>query len=452
MDQEAFEPLGYATTRPPLSGCQPSSAKPFQHEVFADSDGARESAAATAADSTRAEADFPPLAAAASSAGSHSLSSLKLSICVSLLVRGRPQAFIDFFSMPLEELEGIQVDGEGKHSTSLRRLADACAASEAAAAAGKFERALAISQNTAEFLASQGAHRSSTYLQHMCLNMAAETPPSPVLAALLRDIGKQLPPGPSTAASANKKASLLLSREMGSREPPADGRQEQLPEEIQLCCQRPLWPLERATRRRPREKLQSDWSNEGRLDEAVKIRRRCLDFARLSEDDSLQWNALHSLGLTLKEKGQPVPQRSVANDCELLPFRQRSNKTRECRARAALAAAYVAMERDKEAVEELETLLELATQTANAPVQAHACASLSVLYQQNGKEEKAVELCQRHFDFASKSGDMEGLEAARASLGLAKAKLQLPTFRRLVCEDVQGLAKWKCTLTAQTQK
>ncbi|KAL8446662.1 hypothetical protein Emag_004669 [Eimeria magna] len=104
------------------------------------------------------------------------------------------------------------------------------------------------------------------------------------------------------------------------------------------------------------------------------------------------------------------------------------------------------MKRDKEAVQELETLLEVATLTGDAPIQSQACASLSVLYQQNGKEEKAVELCQRHFDFASKSGDMESLEAARASLGLAKARLKLPYLRRMVCSDLQELAKWKCAL------
>lgn len=42
---------------------------------------------------------------------------------------------------------------------------------------------------------------------------------------------------------------------------------------------------------------------EGQLNEAVSIRRSCLDFAELSGDESLQWSALHSLGLTLKEMG-----------------------------------------------------------------------------------------------------------------------------------------------------
>lgn len=42
---------------------------------------------------------------------------------------------------------------------------------------------------------------------------------------------------------------------------------------------------------------------EARFDDAVRIRRSSLDFAKLSGDESLQWIALHSLGLTLKENG-----------------------------------------------------------------------------------------------------------------------------------------------------
>lgn len=52
----------------------------------------------------------------------------------------------------------------------------------------------------------------------------------------------------------------------------------------------------------------------------------------------------------------------------------------------------------------------------------------------------------------SKSGDTESLEAARASLGLAKARLQLPYLRRLVCEDLEELARWKCAPTQPKQR
>ena len=77
--------------------------------------------------------------------------------------------------------------------TTLRRLSAACASSEAAAAAGEFEKALEIRQEIVAFLLSHGAQRSATYIQRMCLDIAAETPPSPVVASLLRDIGKQPP-------------------------------------------------------------------------------------------------------------------------------------------------------------------------------------------------------------------------------------------------------------------
>ncbi|KAL8271458.1 hypothetical protein Esti_004659 [Eimeria stiedai] len=217
------------------------------------------------------------------------------------------------------------------------------------------------------------------------------------------------------------------------------------------------------------EKSAEDFQREGRLDQAVEIRRGCLDLAKLSGDEGLHWNALHSLGLSLKEVGNGMEAVEVQTECLSLA-KQLSNKARECRARAALAAALLATKRDKEAVKEFETLLEIATQTANASIQSQACAFLSELYQRNGKEERAVELCQRHFDFArihshphmsisksclirsllcltcSKSGDMESLEAARASLGLAKARLRLPYLRRMVCSDLQELAKWKCAL------
>ncbi|KAL8271459.1 hypothetical protein Esti_004660 [Eimeria stiedai] len=185
MEREAFEPLGYATTQPFLSGSQVASLKTRQN-------GSLDPPKYPTEPGLHADA-YSGETAAPLAASDDSISSLHRSICVSLLVNGRPQAFIDFFSLPLEELEAIRVEGEGKCSTcstTLRRISDACAASEAAAAAGEFEKALTLRQETANFLAANGAQRSSTYLQHVCLNIATETPPSPAVAILLRDIGK----------------------------------------------------------------------------------------------------------------------------------------------------------------------------------------------------------------------------------------------------------------------
>lgn len=52
---------------------------------------------------------------AIANARTNSFSDLQRSICVSLLVSGRPQAFTDFFSLPWEELESIEVEGESKY-------------------------------------------------------------------------------------------------------------------------------------------------------------------------------------------------------------------------------------------------------------------------------------------------------------------------------------------------
>ena len=51
----------------------------------------------------------------------------------------------------------------------------------------------------------------------------------------------------------------------------------------------------------------------------------------------------------------------------------------------------------------------------------------------------------------SKSGDAESVEAARASLGLARGVLQLQSLRQLVGGSLQEFASWKCTLNAKTK-
>lgn len=58
-------------------------------------------------------------------------------------------------------------------------------------AAREFEKAIAIRQDLAAFLAAHNAERSSTYIQRTCLDIVAKMPPSPVVASLLRDIGKK---------------------------------------------------------------------------------------------------------------------------------------------------------------------------------------------------------------------------------------------------------------------
>ena len=102
-----------------------------------------------------------------------------------------------------------------------------------------------------------------------------------------------------------------------------------------------------------------------------------------------------------KSPASPIDTTGIISWSQLVPFRH-SGGYLECllfKGSRSYFAEYSSTRVDANVVDGLYEPTCLLVQ-GDAPTQSQACADLSVLYQQNGKEEKAVELCQRHFEYA----------------------------------------------------
>ena len=73
----------------------------------------------------------------------------------------------------------------------LKRLSSACSSAAAAIFRGDLQGALQIYLRTSRFLTENNARESALYIHRKCLELIKQTDASPVVAALLRDIGKR---------------------------------------------------------------------------------------------------------------------------------------------------------------------------------------------------------------------------------------------------------------------
>ena len=76
-------------------------------------------------------------------------------------------------------------------------------------------------------------------------------------------------------------------------------------------------------------------------------------------------------------------------------------------------------------------------------MQAEACCSLGVLYNQQGDDARAVEYLERFFELARSIGDKALLDKARTYLGIARGNSVLPSFMNVVTTDLDALLRWK---------
>ncbi|XP_026192353.1 uncharacterized protein LOC34621211 [Cyclospora cayetanensis] len=247
----------------------------------------------------------------------------------------------------------------------MRRVAAACVNSESLVACGKIEKALEIRQELANFLASHKAPTSAALIRQTSLTLARHTAASPIVSALLRDIGEvgdqnglwetQNCDGcrdSESAAGRWEAAELFFSESLQAARRCNDENESKESAkrlaEIKHNQAKTLAKLSQSVS----VFFYSREQQEGHLSDALAKQRAFLEFAMLSGDESMQWKARHALGLTLMKHAYCVG-------------REANSRERECMARAALASAYRSLNRNQEAVKELEIVLDVATQAAS---------------------------------------------------------------------------------------
>lgn len=145
------------------------------------------------------------------------------SLCQSLLVLGRPQAFIDFFSLPTQEIETVAcntpegripivkffyhlptllaVTYDGLHliyrsllcnsgsGSWLRSLASDFASAELSSYYGEYEKGMKIMMDIAKNLHENEAYEAAVCVHRKCIELAKYSKPSALIAEVYKCIG-----------------------------------------------------------------------------------------------------------------------------------------------------------------------------------------------------------------------------------------------------------------------
>lgn len=91
----------------------------------------------------------------------------------------------------------------------------------------------------------------------------------------------------------------------------------------------------------------------------------------------------------------------------------------------------------------LERYLETTQKGEDQHGPAMACCSLGIIYLEQGNHIKAVTYFERFFEIARTLGDRKVLDTARFNLGVAKGALRMSQYMNVVNDDLPKLIKWK---------
>ena len=169
------------------------------------------------------------------------------------------------------------------------------------------------------------------------------------------------------------------------------------------------------------------------------------------------------LGSALHETGEFAEAAVVLRRC--LEFAQTAGDRKlELQTRAALAETLEAGKEQLGAKEQLEILLNIATESGDLHSQSIGCLRLGLLLLSRVQEEqktfgldadsgkitqeveRGVELLEMHYDLSRQLGAQD-TALARLVLGIARATYRLPQYFHAVLADLPALTSWKCRRT-----
>lgn len=207
-------------------------------------------------------------------------------------------------------------------------------------------------------------------------------------------------------------------------------------------------------------KAAEELEQKGDYVEAISFHEKCLDSAQAATERGAQGAANFRIGrayVVLKQAQRAIEflsaYRTICQETQDLEG--------EGAACSALAAAYQTQAADedgsagdagrsaeKQAVEHLQTFLDIAVKTEDLVAQSQACCNLGVICNRSGEFSKAVEYFEQNFEVARRTvaagkGDRSVIDTARINLGVARGNAQMQSYIGIINYDVAALLRWK---------
>ncbi|GMH41675.1 hypothetical protein BSKO_09585 [Bryopsis sp. KO-2023] len=180
---------------------------------------------------------------------------------------------------------------------------------------------------------------------------------------------------------------------------------------------------------------------QGHTEAAIDYLKRCMDFVEQVEDTVAMGHINHRLGVLHQQRGEYQKALHFHSN-HLNMSRQIRDQGAEGQAYCGMAECYEALNDMPKAILSLETYLDI-SRMQDPEGQARACCNLGIIYYNQGKFEQSVTYFEKFFEVARTLGNQQVLDIARINLGVARGAARMNEYMLVVQDDLPALLHWK---------
>lgn len=192
---------------------------------------------------------------------------------------------------------------------------------------------------------------------------------------------------------------------------------------------------------------------EGNIEAEISCRENCLKASRNCNDPAIQGDAHQKLGKVLLQKGNAEDAR-MHFEQYLEIATKTHNKEAEASANLYLSQAAEYLNDTGNAINRLETYLQMSQDIDNLTSQARAYSNLGYLYSKNGEHSRAVENFEKNFETARSlvstgEGARDILDKSRVCVGMSRGNAHFKEFMEILKKknDLTAILQWKTKRT-----
>ncbi|GLI67841.1 hypothetical protein VaNZ11_012131 [Volvox africanus] len=356
----------------------------------------------------------------------------KKSLCVQLLVEGRPQAFVDFFSLTHSRPAAPPPSADGTESTSgqndvpqeaLGLLRMELLKADNALRAGDTQAVYAAYKNLAKFFAQIGRLQKAEFFFRRCLRLSQDT------QWLAGELEANLALGVVYEELQETQAAIECYE-----------RRLALASENQLMLEKDAAYHNLTTVYLRQAEVQE---GAGQHEAAIQSYNKCLSAAERSGDNTVSAKANYRIGMLYHEqKKHTEAVYYLRQFLELSGHMPEKEKAAVGTAYAAFSACLREMGDPEAAVRCLEEYLQMA-RGGDQHGTALASCNLGIMLYEQGDLDQAVSYFEKFFETARTLNDRRMLDTARVNLGVARGALRMGAWMGVVANNLPKLIAWK---------
>lgn len=344
----------------------------------------------------------------------------KQSLCVSILVDGYVNSFVDFFYLT------HRADDDAKKASLTEErmvfIKDNLTIAEKAHRRGDSSKVLGAYESLAKFFQENADYKTAIYFFEKTLDISES----------MDDLPRQ----------GNANLNLGLTHDyMGDTSTAIKFHERHLQLAIETEDKKRLQQANKElveSYRRYAEEHEKKGDNE----KAVVLYKKCLTAAVDARDLRSEGMATYRLGVAcgaINDKTASIEyHQRYLEICKKI-----GDQLGEGAACAALAHAFKDVGDTKLAIRYLEKYLDIATRNKQDVAKAEACAALGSIFSDIQDHERAVQYFEKTFEIAKGVGDRKLTDSARINLGMARGNMHMLNYMEVVNDNLPALLKWK---------